>query len=141
MFVITDGDSASMTDFEHRPSSISDISVFGVGDTNRDLPIDGETSRQDRVALGSLSQRLNATYFDVNELLPPSSFINGLTIVTGDLLRVEAFWRHMAMIAITTGSLIWMLCPIILHYFGSHWYPGVRNHRQSDRHKHLEMVT
>ncbi len=55
-----------------------------------------------------------------------TQIINKLTSKTNKTRWEDPGAREYALIAITIGTTLLALLPLLLHYFGTSWHPGVR---------------
>jgi Ca-activated chloride channel family protein len=109
------------------PAAVGKILVVGIGDPRAGKFIDGHQSRQDVSTLRQVATRLQGVYHDGNQKHVPSS-----TIATLRLAHEEESWfrwghRELALAAVGLGGLVVSLVPLLLHWFGTGWLPGVKN--------------
>lgn len=126
MVIVTDGVSVPASGMPRLPNSIKNVLILGVGDAQTGKFIDGHQSRQDVSNLRQVANRIRGFYHDGNAKHIPTSTVVGFSsgkerVDWWDLTR-----REWALVAITLGSLILSLLPILLHYYGTNWNPVVQ---------------
>lgn len=126
--MITDGDTVPATGMPTMPASVSNVVVIGVGDPRKGKFIDGRQSRQETSVLNQIANRLQGTYHNGNEKHLSSSLIADLTRSEEESVWERLTLREYALIAATAGAAILSLLPLVLHFFGTTWLPGVRPH-------------
>ncbi len=132
--VVTDGDTVPATGMPKMPPSVADVLIVGIGDPSKGTFISGRNSRQDVSTLRQIAARLRGAYHNGNEKHLPTSLIQKLTQdLEGD---EENTWTHRdwAMLLMVMSSLTLTTLPILLHFFGTQWNPGVQrqNRRKTD---------
>lgn len=130
ILMITDGDTVPAKGMPRMPASIRDVVVIGVGDPSKGRFIDGRQSRQETSVLNQIANRLNGTYHNGNEKHLSSSLIADLTKSEDENPWEQLSLREYALIAIVTGSSILALLPLLLHFAGTLWMPGVRRQKR-----------
>ncbi len=125
LIVVSDGDTVPTRGMPKMPASIGSVLIVGVGDPVKGRFIDGRQSRQDVSTLRQIAVRLGGTYHDGNEKHLSSRLIADLTSAgqPGRLARLTL--REYALIAAGAGAGLLALMPLLLHYFGTAWRPGV----------------
>lgn len=133
LLVISDGDTIPATGMPTLPASISDVVIVGVGDPVNGKFIDGRQSRQDRSTLRQMAARLRGTYHNGNSKHLSSQLLSRLTKQSEGGPFDKLTKREYALIAVTAGSLILALLPLLLHYFGTRWSAGaIRSTRKKE---------
>lgn len=133
LLVISDGDTIPATGMPALPPSISDVVIVGVGDPVNGKFIDGRQSRQDRSTLRQMAARLRGTYHNGNSKHLSSQLLSRLTKQSEGSPFDKLTKREYALMAITAGSLILALLPLLLHYFGTRWSTGaIRSSRKKE---------
>ena len=125
LLVISDGDTIPATGMPTLPASIADVVIVGVGDPVNGKFIDGRQSRQDRSTLRQMAARLRGTYHNGNSKHLSSELLNRLTNQSEGSPFDKLTKREYALAAIALGSLLLALLPLLLHYFGVRWSPGI----------------
>jgi Ca-activated chloride channel family protein len=126
------------------PASIADVLVVGVGDPRSGSFIDGRMSRQDTSTLRQIAVRLNGTYHDGNQKHLSSELLSQLTVIPRKTAFEQLTRREYALLACGLGGLVLAFLPMLLHYRGTKWRPGVHASGQPShvRRKPLtELVT
>lgn len=127
LVVLSDGDTIPGKGMPKMPASISDVVVVGVGDDQRGTFINGEQSRQDVSTLKQLAVRLRGTYINGNDK-PLSGKVLGMLMSTSETSALEKLsMREYALWALAIGCSVLAVLPLLLHYFGSTWNPGVKH--------------
>lgn len=133
IILLTDGDTVPAQGMPVMPTSVANVLVIGVGDSNAGRYIDGHQSRQDVSTLRQVANRLRGFYHNGNQKQVSSQLIAEMNAS----YRVDDFvhWtrREWAIVAIVSGSALLALLPIALTYGGTRWRPGVRPVRRSER--------
>jgi Ca-activated chloride channel family protein len=125
--VVTDGVTVPSTGMPRMPNSVGHVLVVGVGDPVTGKFIDGHQSRQDISNLRQIATRLKGVYHDGNSKHVPSVVINSMIGGGGKASWWDFTKRELALLAVLLGSLMLSVLPVALHYFGSHWKPGVKS--------------
>jgi Ca-activated chloride channel homolog len=126
LVVMSDGDTIPATGMPKLPDSVAHVLVVGVGNPQAGKFIDGHQSRQDASTLRQLAVRLNGSYHDGNEKQIPTDLLKQVTAYPGKSTLEKLTKREYALIAVAVGSSILALMPLLLHFFGTRWKPGVR---------------
>lgn len=127
LVVISDGDTIPATGMPKLPDSIAHVLVVGVGDTQAGKFIDGHQSRQDASTLRQLATRLNGHYHNGNEKQISTDVLKQVTAYPGKSTLEKLTRREYALIGVAVGATILALTPIMLHFFGTRWRPGIRH--------------
>ena len=131
--VVTDGDSVPPQGMPHMPVSVANVLVVGIGDASKGTFIHKHHSRQDISTLRQVANRLQGIYHNGNQKHLSSDTIQELMDNTRDDEAKEWTRREYAMLAVVVGSFVFAVLPLLLHYFGSRWRPGVRNMRRAEK--------
>ena len=127
--LLTDGDTVPATGMPKMPASVSGVLVVGVGDPRTGKFIDGRQSRQEVTTLRQVAIRLGGVYHNGNEKHLGTATLEELTAVSGESKVDRWTRREYALIACAVGAPCWALLPILLHFAGTRWHPGVPNGR------------
>lgn len=128
--LVSDGDTVPATGMPKMPASVSNVLVVGVGDPVTGMFIDGGQSRQDASTLRQIALRLRGTYHNGNEHHLSTDLLRQLTQTNSRSKFEELTRREWALIACACGAMILAILPILLHYAGTVWRPGVTVVRQ-----------
>jgi len=125
VILVSDGDTVPATGMPKMPASVNHVLIVGIGDPRTGTFIDGRQSRQDTSTLRQVAIRLGGTYHNGNEKHLSSELLRQLTQSSsaGPLARLTR--REYALIACAAGAAILALLPVLLHYAGTQWQPGV----------------
>lgn len=135
VLMITDGDTVPATGMPKMPAAISNVVVIGVGDPSTGKFIDGRQSRQETSVLNQIANRLHGTYHNGNEKHLSTTLIADLTESQEESVWERLTIREYALIACATGATVLALLPLLLHFFGTGWMPGVRSPAKLGRQK------
>ena len=127
LMVVSDGDTIPATGMPKMPPSISNVMIVGVGDVRAGLSIDGHQSRQNESSLRQLAIRLSGTYHNGNNKQIPTELLRRVTAVAGKSVFDKLTRREYALLATVAASAVLALLPVLLHYFGTSYRPGVQN--------------
>ncbi len=127
LLVISDGDTVPATGMPRLPKSISNVLLIGVGDPVTGKFIAGKNSRQDVSTLRQVAARLGGEFHNGNIQHISTAVISKLTQKVGQRRWQDLGRREFALLAITVGASILCMLPLLLHYFGTFWRPGVRS--------------
>jgi Ca-activated chloride channel homolog len=130
LVLISDGDTVPATGMPAMPTSIRHVLVIGVGDAQTGTYIDGHQSRQDSSTLRQVAARLNGVYHDGNEKQIPTDVLRGVTFFTGKAKLEQLGAREYALMACGGGASVLALLPVLLHFLGTRWRPGVQKKTQ-----------
>ena len=125
LVVVSDGDTVPSTGMPKLPPSIKGTLVIGVGDPLVGKFIDGQQSRQDASTLRQMSARLRGDYHNANKQHVPSDMIRRLTEASDESPWEKLTLREYALLAVALGSSLLALLPLLLHFAGTTWRPGV----------------
>ena len=125
LMVVSDGDTVPATGMPKLPASVAHVVVAGVGDTTAGKFIDGHLSRQDASSLRQLAARLRGTYHNGNEKHLSTDLLLQITGIAGKSLWERLTKREYALMAVAAGATALALLPLLLHYLGTRWTPGV----------------
>ncbi len=123
--LVSDGDTVPATGMPKMPASVSNVLVIGVGDPVTGKFIDGGQSRQDTSTLRQIALRLRGTYHNGNEHHLSTDLLKQLTQTTSRSKFEELTRREWALIACACGAFLLAVLPLLLHYGGTGWRPGV----------------
>jgi Ca-activated chloride channel family protein len=126
VILVSDGDTVPSTGMPQMPSSVADVLVVGVGDPTQGSFINGRHSRQDVGTLRQIAARLRGFYHNGNDRHLPTELIKRLTTSAEGIARTEWTIKDWALVALLTGCSLLTMRPLLLHYFGTSWLPGVR---------------
>ncbi len=126
MIILTDGDTVPATGMPTMPASISEVLVLGIGDPRTGSFIDGGQSRQDASTLRQVAARIDGVYHDANERHVPTDLVTRLTLIPETSPFERLTRREYALMATAIGALGLGFLPVLLHYAGTRWQPGVR---------------
>jgi Ca-activated chloride channel family protein len=125
LVVVSDGDTIPATGMPKLPDSVAHVVVVGVGDPHTGKFIDGHLSRQDASSLRQLAARLNGTYHNGNEKHLSTALLRQVTLIGGKSTVERLTRREYALLACAIGASVVSLLPLLLHYLGTAWRPGV----------------
>ena len=125
VILVSDGDTVPATGMPKMPASVAHVLIVGIGDPRTGKFIDGRQSRQDASTLRQVATRLSGTYHNGNEKQLSTELLRQLTesSTAGPLDRLSR--REYALIACGVGAAVFALLPLLLHYAGTRWRPGV----------------
>ena len=124
--VVSDGETLPATGMIKMPPSVAGVLVIGVGDPITGSFINGRNSRQDVSALRQMALRLGGTYHDGNKRHVATTVLSQITD-GGTRSAVEQLTkREYALMAVGLGAGLLALLPLLLHFFGTRWRPGVQ---------------
>jgi Ca-activated chloride channel homolog len=133
MLIVSDGDTIPPTGMPKLPDSVARVVVVGVGDPTTGRFIDGHLSRQDASSLRQLAFRLNGAYHNGNEKHLSTDLLRLVTLVGAQSTVERLTRREYALMACTLGAALLGLLPLLLHYAGTSWQPGVKADRETRR--------
>lgn len=131
--IVTDGDTVSATGMPTMPASVSDVVVVGVGDSVNGSFINGKHSRQDVSTLRQIAIRLKGYYHNGNEKHLPSDLLRRLTMSSEGQEFGDWGLRNWAILGLVIASTCIAAIPLVLHYFGTFWQPGIRDSHRKRR--------
>ncbi len=126
LLLLSDGDTVPATGMPKLPASVADVLVVGVGDPRAGSFIDGKMSRQDTNTLRQIATRLGGTYHDGNQKHLSTELLNRLTVIPRKSAFERLTRREYALIACVLGAFVLAFLPLLLHYHGTRWRPGVQ---------------
>jgi Ca-activated chloride channel family protein len=126
LMVVSDGDTIPATGLPKMPASVSNVVIVGVGDVRAGMSIDGHQSRQNESSLRQLAIRLGGTYHNANNKQIPTELLRRVTAVPGQTVFDKLTRREYALLATATSAVVFALLPVLLHYFGTSYRPGVK---------------
>ena len=133
IILLSDGDTVPATGMPKMPASVANVLVVGVGDPVTGKFINGQQSRQDSSTLRQIAARLGGVYHNGNENHLSTAVIKQLTATKGRSELEQLTRREFALIACGIGGVIYAILPLLLHFAGTRWNPGVRVSRQQSR--------
>lgn len=125
MVIVSDGDTVPATGMPKLPASIGGTLVIGVGDHLSGSFIGGQQSRQDESTLRQVAIRMGGEFHNGNRRQVPSDILDAAAKDSRKPLLEQLTLREYALLAILLSSLVLALLPVLLHYFGTRWRPGV----------------
>lgn len=131
MVIVSDGDTVPSTGMPTLPPSIGGTLVIGVGDHLSGSFIGGQQSRQDESTLRQVAIRTGGEFYNGNRRQVPSDILNAAAKDSRKPLLEQLTLREYALLAVTLASFVLALLPVLLHYFGTRWRPGVHAVRQA----------
>ncbi len=126
IILLSDGDTVPATGMPKMPASVANVLVVGVGDPVTGEFINGKQSRQDTSALRQIAIRLGGVYHNGNEKHLSTGIIKRLTETRGRSKFEQLTRREFALIACGSGGFMYAILPLLLHFAGTSWNPGVR---------------
>ena len=125
LVIVSDGDTVSDAGMPELPPSFGGTLVVGVGDHLSGSFIAGQQSRQDESTLRSLAIRLGGEFHNGNRRQVPSEMLSAAAEDSRKPLLERLTLREYALIAVLMSAAIIGLLPILLHYLGTRWWPGL----------------
>jgi len=125
MVIVSDGDTVPATGMPKLPAAIGGTLVIGVGDHLSGSFIGGQQSRQDESTLRQVAIRMGGEFHNGNRRQVPSDILDAAAKDSRKPLLEQLTLREYALLAILASSLVLALLPMLLHYFGTSWRPGV----------------
>ncbi len=125
LVVLSDGDTIPPSGMPELPNSVGGVLVVGVGDQRAGSFIDGRQSRQDASMLRQLAVRLGGHYHNGNVKHIPTDTIRELAAMGSKPKSEEWTRREYALLACISSASILAVLPLLLHYLGTSWRPGV----------------
>lgn len=138
VLIVSDGDTVPATGMPKMPASVANILVVGIGDPQKGKFINGRQSRQDTSTLRQIAVRLGGIYHNGNQKQISSETLNLLTKATNTDPLAKFSRREYALIACGLGGVINAFLPLMLHYFGTGWKPGVKRSSQPSKERESE---
>ena len=140
VLIVSDGDTVPATGMPKMPASVANVLVVGIGDPQKGKFINGRQSRQDTSTLRQIAVRLGGIYHNGNEKQISSETLNLLTKATNTDPLAKFSRREYALIACGLGGVIYAFLPLMLHYFGTGWKPGVKRTSRPTRERESETT-
>jgi Ca-activated chloride channel family protein len=131
LLLVSDGDTVPGSGMPKMPSSIGGVLVVGVGDPFIGKFIDGRQSRQDSSTLKQIAARLSGSFHDGNEKQIATSLIAEVTGASNDEPWQKLTRREYALMACAAGAGLMALLPILLHYLGTRFRPGLARTKEN----------
>ncbi len=125
LVIVSDGDTVPAAGMPALPPSIGGSLVIGVGDHLSGSFIAGQQSRQDESTLRQVAIRLGGEYHNGNRRQVPSDLLRAAAADSRKPLIEQLSLREYALIAVTAAAALLASLPVLLHYFGTRWRPGV----------------
>lgn len=125
LILLSDGDTVPATGMPKMPASVHSVVVVGVGDPVTGKFIDGRQSRQDVSTLRQIAARLDGTFHNGNERHLSTDLLRQMTQTVGKSKYEELTRREYALICLGICGFAFAILPILLHYVGTAWNPGV----------------
>lgn len=126
LMLLSDGDSVPATGMPEMPASVEHVIVVGVGDPVTGKFLNGSQSRQDASTLRQIAMRLGGVYHDGNEKHLSTDLIRSIAASESESVFEKLTRREFALLAIGVGATLCAVLPLLLHYFGTAWRPGVQ---------------
>lgn len=125
LVVVSDGDTVPATGMPELPPSIGGTMVVGVGDHLSGKFIAGHQSRQDESTLRQVAIRLGGEFHNGNKRHVPSDILSAAAADSRKPLIEQMTKREYALLAVAFAAAVLALLPLLLHYCGTRWQPGV----------------
>jgi Ca-activated chloride channel homolog len=125
LVIVSDGDTVPATGMPALPPSFGGTLVIGVGDHLAGKFIAGHQSRQDESTLRQVAIRLGGEFHNGNRRQVPSDVLSAAAADARRPLLEQLTLREYALIAIAAASALLASLPVLLHWFGTRWNPGV----------------
>ena len=125
LVIVSDGDTVPATGMPELPPSIGGTLVIGVGDDRVGKFLAGHQSKQDASTLRQVAIRLGGEFHNGNKRHVPSDILAAASQDARKPLLERLTLREYAMIAVAMASAFLGLIPLLLHYCGTKWRPGV----------------
>lgn len=125
LVIVSDGDTVPATGMPTLPPSIGGTLVVGVGDNLAGKFIAGHQSKQDESALRQVAIRLGGEFHNGNKRHVPSDVIAAAAADARKPLVEQLTLREYALLTICVTSALLALLPMLLHWFGARWQPGI----------------
>jgi Ca-activated chloride channel family protein len=125
LVIVSDGDTVPASGMPELPPSIGGTLVIGVGDDVAGKFLAGHQSRQDESTLRQVAIRLNGEFHNGNKRHVPSNVITAAAADARKPLIEQLTLREYALLAVAVGSALLAIMPLLLHWFGTRWRPGV----------------
>lgn len=125
LVIVTDGDTVPASGMPELPPSFGGTLVVGVGDHLSGSFIAGQQSRQDESTLRQLAIRLGGEFHNGNRRQVPSDMLSAAAADSRTPLLERLTLREYALLAILLATALLGAIPMLLHYLGTVWRPGV----------------
>ncbi len=125
LVIVSDGDTVPTSGMPELPPAIGGTLVIGVGDNLSGKFIAGHQSRQDASTLRQVAIRLHGEFHNGNKRQVPSDVLSAAAADARKPLIERLTRREYALLAVVLASVVLGLLPLLLHYFGTRWRPGV----------------
>lgn len=125
LVIVSDGDTVPAAGMPEMPPSIGGSLVIGVGDHVAGRFLAGHQSRQDASTLRQLAIRLGGEFHNGNKRHVPSDILAAASADARKPLLERLTLREYALIAIALAGVLLAVLPLLLHYFGTRWRPGM----------------
>ena len=126
LVIVSDGDTVPTTGMPELPPSFGGTLVVGVGDHLAGSFIAGQQSRQDQSTLRQLAIRLGGEFHNGNRRQVPSDMLSAAAADSRKPLLERLTLREYALFVMLLSAGILGALPLLLHYFGTRWRPGVQ---------------
>ena len=126
LVIVTDGDTVPASGMPELPPSFGGTLVVGVGDHLSGSFIAGQQSRQDESTLRQLAIRLGGEFHNGNRRQVPSDMLSAAAADSRKPLLERLTLREYALFVILLSTALLGAIPMLLHYLGTAWRPGVR---------------
>lgn len=126
LVIVSDGDTVPATGMPTLPPSIGGTLVIGVGDHVTGKFIAGHQSRQDASTLRQVAVRLGGEFHNGNKRHVPSDILAAAAADSRKPLIERLTLREYALLAVVVASVLLAAIPMLLHWFGTRWRPGVQ---------------
>ncbi len=124
--LVSDGDTVPATGMPKMPPSVADVVVVGVGDPVNGTFLNGRNSKQDVSTLRQIALRLKGVYHNGNDKHLPTELLRKLTLSAEGQERSLWTLRQLALATLLVATLLLATIPLLLHFLGSPWLPGIR---------------
>ncbi len=125
LVIVSDGDTVPASGMPVLPPSFGGTLVIGVGDHLSGKFIAGHQSRQDESTLRQVAIRLDGEFHNGNKRHVPTDVLSTAAADARKPLIERLTLREYALIAITVSAALFAALPLLLHWFGTRWRPGV----------------
>ncbi len=130
VLLVSDGDTVPAVGMPKMPPSVAHVLVVGVGDPHAGKFIAGHQSRQDTSTLRQVAVRLGGAYHNANEKHLPTDLLRQISLAGTSSLVERLTRREYALLACALGASVLALLPLLLHFLGTRWNPGVPEPRE-----------
>ena len=127
MVIISDGDTVPAAGMPDLPPAIGGTLVIGVGDSRSGSFIAGQQSRQDESTLRQVALRLGGEFHNGNRRQVPTDILSAAAQDARRPLIERLTLREYALLAVALSAAVLGALPVLLHYFGTGFRPGVRD--------------